>query len=339
MQPADSSTIVGPPLHFRMNMKPIGYSYHRSWERLVKPRVMFSFNRGQVCPQCHLDSQRTSFSRFSGICMSVVGENQAFISIGVSCQTAQQLQRHAAFLSLLLNDKMVERSGFFNWVFVSASDIAKVVDRLLSAPITPNCLYVPTHAREALRLEDFKVWLWHEKFSGAVTQDDVTRIATKYERLRNNFLKMLETPVRYIVLSNTQNNLENFYPYKNQGMNISFNAEIVSEIARAPWATNQYGSAEIITVSYPRRWSGKAHPSVAYLEEDDSVWEGDFASWDKALQRHSTRVQNNTTPNCVLDCFRSRRQNLPTSCIPDARNSAHPRAAPQSMRLDCHRLY
>ncbi|WP_092574705.1 hypothetical protein [Rhizobium lusitanum] len=85
-----------------------------------------------------------------------------------------------------------------------------------------------------------------------MNQDDVERIAAKYERLRNNFLKLLEKPVRYIVLSNTQNNIEEFYPYKTQGMNISLDANIVSEIACAPRAINQYGRAEIIVLSYPR---------------------------------------------------------------------------------------
>ncbi len=113
----------------------------------------------------------------------------------------------------------------------------------------PHSLYVPTHAQEALRLEDFKLWFWHEKLSDAVTQDDVERIAGKYERLRNRFLKMLEKPTRYIVLSNTQNNIEDFYPYQTQGMNISLDADIVSEIACAPWATNQYGRAEMIAVT------------------------------------------------------------------------------------------
>ncbi|WP_141694099.1 hypothetical protein [Rhizobium lusitanum] len=93
--------------------------------------------------------------------MSVVSENQAFISVGVSCQTAQQLQRHVGFLSSLLDDRLRETSGFFNWVFVSAADIAKVADRLLFGPITAQSLYVPVHAQEALRLEDFKVWFWH----------------------------------------------------------------------------------------------------------------------------------------------------------------------------------
>jgi hypothetical protein len=218
--------------------------------------------------------------------MSIVSESQAFISIGVSCQTAQQLQRHAGFLSSLLNDQLLERSAFFNWVFVSASDIAKVVERLHSGPIMPHSLYVPTHAQEALRLEDFKLWFWHEKLSDAVTQDDVERIAGKYERLRNRFLKMLEKPTRYIVLSNTQNNIEDFYPYQTQGMNISLDADIVSEIACAPWATNQYGRAEMIAVTYPRRWTGRPHPDVSYLEEDDTVWEGSLAHWDEALQRH-----------------------------------------------------
>ncbi|MGV1761848.1 hypothetical protein [Rhizobium sp. P44RR-XXIV] len=218
--------------------------------------------------------------------MSIVSENQAFISIGVSCQTAQQLQQHAGFLSSLLNDRLRERSGFFNWVFVSSSEIAKVVNRLLIGPITPQSLYVPVHAREALRLEDFKLWFWHEKLSDEVNQDDVEKIAAKYERLRNNFLKMLEKPIRYIVLSNTQNNIENFYPHKIQGMDIFLDADIVSEIACAPWATNQYGNAQIIALTYPRRWRGRPHGSVSYLEEDDSDWQGNMASWDEALLRH-----------------------------------------------------
>lgn len=218
--------------------------------------------------------------------MSIVSENQAFISIGVSCQTAQQLQRHAGFLSSLLDDRLRERSGFFNWVFVGSSEIAKVVNRLLVGPITPQSLYVPVHTREALRLEDFKVWFWHEKLSNEVNQDDVERIAAKYERLRNNFLKMLEKPVRYIVLSNTQNNIENFYPYKIQGMDIFLDANIVSEIACAPWAANQYGRAQLIALSYPRRWRGRSHRSVSYLEEDDSDWQGNMVSWHEALLRH-----------------------------------------------------
>ena len=218
--------------------------------------------------------------------MSIVSESQAFISIGISCQTAQQLQRHAGFLSSRLNDQLFERSAFFNWVFVSASDIAKVVERLHLGPIMPHSLYVPPHAQEALRLEDFKLWFWHEKLSDAVTQDDVERIARKYERLRNRFREMLEKPARYIVLSNTQNNIEDVYPYQTQGMNISLDADIVSEIACAPWATNQYGRAEMIAVTYPRRWTGRPHPYVSYLEEDDTVWEGSFARWDEALQRH-----------------------------------------------------
>jgi len=218
--------------------------------------------------------------------MSIVSETRAFISIGTSCQTAQQLQLHAEYLSSLLDDQLHTRSGFFNWVFVSTSDIAKVADRLIARPITPNSLYVPTQAREALRFEDFKLWFWHEKLSDEVSRDEVQRIAAKYERLRNNFLKMLEKPVRYIVLSNTQNNLEDFYPYRAQEMNICLDARIVSEIALSPWVTNQYGNAQLIALSYPRRWVGKPHSSVCYLEEDDSEWSGSAQSWKKALRRH-----------------------------------------------------
>ncbi len=218
--------------------------------------------------------------------MSIVSETRAFISIGVSCQTAQQLQQQAESLSSLLDDRLSARSGFFNWVFVSASDIANVAGRLVAGPITSKSLYVPTRVREALRLEDLKIWFWHEKFSDEVTREDVERIAIKYERLRNNFLKMLEKPIRYIVLSNTQNNIEDFYPYLDQGMTTFLNADIVSEIVEAPWATNQYGAAQMIALSYPHRWTGRLQRSVSYLEGDDTEWQGSTIAWNKALQRH-----------------------------------------------------
>lgn len=217
--------------------------------------------------------------------MSLIGKDHAFITLGVSCQTATQLHAHAKHISSLVGDDLAECSTFLNWVFISAGDIAKVVDRLISAPITVDSIVVPTAPQEALKFENFNVWFWHDKFSHEVGEADLVEIASKYEHLRLNFLKLLEKPIRYIMLSNTQNNVEDFYPFKSGAMKIHLDAGMVSEIAEAPWA----GGTELITMSYQRRWIGETHKSVTVLPEDASIWEGDPAIWSDALRLRLTQ--------------------------------------------------
>lgn len=217
--------------------------------------------------------------------MSLVGRNHAFIGLGISCQTARQLRSQSGLLSSIAGEPLTEQSSFLNWVYISASEIGSVVERLMAAPITVASIHVPAKGRGALMLEDYKLWFWHEKTSDAVSMDDVAHIAAKYEHLRRSFLGMLEKPARYLVLSNTQNNADQHYPHLEQGMDIHFDSGIVRGIAESGWAANRHGRAETVVITCPWRWRGPPHPSIAFLPRDTSEWSGNIGNWEKLLRQ------------------------------------------------------
>lgn len=217
--------------------------------------------------------------------MSLIGNNHAFIGCGVSCQTAHQIIAHREQLSVAVADQLFEQSSFLNWVYLSSDEIPRLVERLLAGPIEEKSIHVPTASHAALMLEDFKVWLWHEKPSHVVTTDDVAIIASKYEHLRKNFAHMFTKKVQYLVVSNTQNNLIEHYPFQTGRMDIFLNRTKVDAVINSSWAKNPYGELKVLFVSDNSRWTGPAHPDVTLIDRDVSEWQGDGDAWLSALNR------------------------------------------------------
>ncbi len=218
--------------------------------------------------------------------MSLIGRNHAFIGCGISCQTSHQIIEHRKQLGAAVADDLVEQSSFLNWVYISSDDISAVVKRLLDRPITPASIHVPQLHHAALMLEDFKVWLWHEKPSHTVTADDIVNIASKYEHLRKNFAHMFEKPIKYLVISNVQNNLTEHYPFQNGQMDISLNGEIINRILSSDWASSLTGHFDVFAISTKERWDGIRHNAAEIINPGETEWKGPDEDWSKALRHH-----------------------------------------------------
>lgn len=139
-------------------------------------------------------------------------------------------------------------------------------------------------------LEDFNVWLWHEKPSHTVTPDDVVNIASKYEHLRKNFAHMFEKPIKYLVVSNAQNNVTDHYPFQNGQMNVTLSGDKINRILSSNWASGLSGHFDVFAISTKERWEGMRHGAAVIINPGETEWKGSDDEWSRAY-RHQLGIK------------------------------------------------
>ena len=218
--------------------------------------------------------------------MSLLGTKIGVISLGVSCQSAHQIEHHARLIAKLSGDPGAIVSGvpFENLICPPQSAI-----RMLQADrFYPEAMY-DLEVGEGAYWRRMDVHFWHEfrpKRSGIFRRkamDPLTSFQTltqKYRHTGKKFRALAGLPRVVFVISNSQNNLEMVARVTGTACVMLDLAEVDALADR----TDAYlgRACEYIVATYPNRITGhssRSNVSVFTLKPDDSEWMGDPAQW------------------------------------------------------------
>ena len=220
--------------------------------------------------------------------MSAIGDKAAVVSLGMSCQSGEQIRAHAELLARLTGDPTmrIATSVFDNIICPPASAV-----RLLATDrFHPHDASALTLSQGAY-WKEFDVYFWHEfrlhkrhileYLLGRVNRRRAFReLSGKYEHLSARFRSLKSRERLVFVISNTQNNLADYAA--ETGINPVLDAADVELLCDACDA--YIGRAcEYILASYDDRLTGTLRRSRLRhyaLARDDSPWKGDVGQWE-----------------------------------------------------------
>lgn len=162
--------------------------------------------------------------------MSAFGQQTAIISLGVSCQTAWQIDRHIDLLSTLTGEPLTRATGPFDWLIMPPRSFAswmraggRFPDHPGEIVVHPN-FYWPAH----------NLHFWHE-----FTRDDVVALDETFDETRAKFSYLLDRFAglkRFrrclFFVSNTQSNLDEVTRVS-PSMDFDFSSAAMAALTRA----------------------------------------------------------------------------------------------------------
>jgi hypothetical protein len=218
--------------------------------------------------------------------MSAFGTETAIISLGVSCQTAWQIDRHVDLLSDLLGEPLVKATGPFDWLIMPPASFASWMgagglfpDHPGEIVVHPN-FYWPRH----------NLHFWHEFTRDGVVALDETFAQTKmkFTYLLDRFSGLKTFRRCLIFVSNTQSNLDEVVRVS-PTMNFHFGREAMAALTQA--VRDTIGPAGEIHFVTDRDGTG-ADPDPAHrihrLDHHNPHVLGDDAAW-AAVFREAVR--------------------------------------------------
>jgi hypothetical protein len=234
--------------------------------------------------------------------MSIIGQRIAIVSLGSSCQTAQQLRLHAQPISEMVGDELIHDRLPFDWVI---SPIGKTTEWLRSGkcfPASPSDLMPVPDYRGVFLWRELGIYFWHDFWSSG----DIDLTGT-FEYTRNQYergfakfhdLRKLDRVV--LVVANTQNNLPVVLGSTYSRLGFDFTAANLSDLKNA--TEGLLGrKCELLCVTYADRSSEALHSMpeqdivVAKISHDASAWEGEPAVWKPLLLAHLSSADANAS--------------------------------------------
>jgi hypothetical protein len=219
--------------------------------------------------------------------MSAVGEQLAVMSLGMSCQTAEQIRRAAPLLREITGDPTIGPASLpFDWLIGPLSSISAMME---------NGTFFPERTEIEMRPRPY--WM-DTVFFHAFTSDhgksyDVDRLypaaRQRSDHVIRTFQRLRNIPRIIAIVSNTQNNLT---PVAAEPR--SFSRTIASDaVAALKTAAEAYlGKAiEIIVVTHAGFYeTGVAkYARIFEIEPDRSEWAGSSEEWGRVLRAYFTR--------------------------------------------------
>ncbi|TNC12760.1 hypothetical protein FF100_13940 [Methylobacterium terricola] len=214
--------------------------------------------------------------------MSAFGQRTAIISLGVSCQTAWQIDRHVDLLSSLTGEPLTRATGPFDWLIMPPRSFAswmraggRFPDHPREIVCHPN-FYWPAH----------NLHFWHE-----FTRDDVIALDETFEATRAKFAYLLDRFAELkrfrrclFFVSNTQANLD-VVTRVSPSMDFHFSAEAMAALTQA--VTDTLGLAGEIHFVTDRDGAG-ADPDPAVrlhrLDHPNPHVLGDDEAWAEVFR-------------------------------------------------------
>jgi hypothetical protein len=251
----------------------------------------------------NISKQKDRAGAFLGFPMSVIGERAAVVSLGVSCQSGEQIRVHADLITRLVGDPTmrIATSVFDNIICTPASAI-RMLETDTFYPADPAALSVSQGAY----WNALDVYFWHEYrlhkrhvleyLFGRVNKRRAYReLSGKYAHLAARFRSLRSRERLVFVISNSQNNLDDYAV--ETGISPVLSAD---DVARLCDACDAYmGKAcDYILATYDDRLTGTPHrPRLRHysLRKDDSPWKGDTGQWEWVFGSYFSSVRRPAT--------------------------------------------
>lgn len=205
--------------------------------------------------------------------MALIGQRTAIMSLGMSCQTARQIQDHHALLQELTGEELENVPTPFDWIICGPGDVGRM---LLDGRTWPAGVG-ELEQRHKPYWPDRRCWFWHAP--GAVV-DFPTFDAKAAERFAN-LERVRAARRRVFFLSNIQGNLH-AHRRDHGGFDIAFTRPDLEILAQGVQAALGGGPIHMVTHEgqAPRadgvtRWS---------VPRDGAGWSGKATTWGPVIR-------------------------------------------------------
>jgi hypothetical protein len=220
--------------------------------------------------------------------MSVIGDKAAVVSLGMSCQSGEQIRGHAELIARMMGDPTMRiATSVFDNIICRPASAVRLLEAAAFYPADASAL-TPS---QGAYWRDFDVYFWHEfrlhkrhvleYLLRRVNRKRAYReLSGKYEHLAARFRSLRSRERLVFVISNTQNNLADYA--LETGISEVLDA---AEVELLCDACDAYMGkpCEYILASYDDRLTGTLNrPRLRRyaLTKDDSPWKGDPGQWE-----------------------------------------------------------
>ena len=231
--------------------------------------------------------------------MSAIGQKLAVVSLGMSCQSAWQIDLNVNVIELVSGDSVAKSRLPIDWLICSPDSVGQMLRSDVFFP--PSREQFTVSPRPCWEERD--VYFWHEfkrRQSGLARllgnrfdiKGGYESVRQKYRYLAEKFRALKELERLVFVISNTQNNLTDVQ--KETGI-IEYVLDL-DEVARLCDECDRYFErrCEYLFVTYDERVRGHSdrnNLAIFKLEPDETEWVGDQAQWNLLLSEYFHRTR------------------------------------------------
>lgn len=183
-------------------------------------------------------------------------------------------------LSELLSQNLEYHSSFLNWVICTTDGAAEFFERYSNNRFSVSDLVIDYR----LEIPKSQIWIMHDhpREGSHFTQEDLERIASKFEYMRRKLFDLRGMKRRIFVICNCDNNLTEHYMWNDGRMDFSFDRQRLNRLKYAIDYGFPHGENRLVVTGRRDRvdkvdWSY----GTAILDPDNSDWQGDDGQWDK----------------------------------------------------------
>ena len=209
--------------------------------------------------------------------MALIFDNDlAICGLGMSCQTALQLDEHRAYLEELVGRPATRCSTPFDWLVCGPSSIARMIAENRFFPQSPKGFTKSPYPR----WDDLQVLYLHEK--NVVTNFGTA--SSKWQHITENFALISKARRKVFILSNTQNNLLKMGEGRLEKGWSDLTDLSVMAVRQA--LVKRFGPVELYCVVYADRHSLTENADLEglhTLKRDASEVVGDQQAWRRVL--------------------------------------------------------
>jgi hypothetical protein len=219
--------------------------------------------------------------------MSLLGSKVGVISLGMSCQSAHQIELHAKLIAELAGDRSAKLSRFpFDNIICSPQAAGRMLEADRFHPESPDDVAI---SESGGTWKEMGAHYWHEFRpirSGILRRKKMDpaasfkRLTGKYRHTAGKFRQLASLERLIFVISNSQNNLD-MVARTTGNLDFVLDRNMINHLADQTDA--YFGRAcEYVFATYPERVRGSAERSnvcVYELAPDGSEWMGDPAQW------------------------------------------------------------
>lgn len=222
--------------------------------------------------------------------MSVIGERVAIISLGMSCQTAIQIEAHIELLKELTGDNTLEvRSLPFDSTIAPVSSVSKALSADRPFPRMAELTY---------RVKPYwalaNIYYWHHFRDGErlATSEKITKHIVAFKRRSKRLSEVLHSQRRLIFfVSNTQPDLDEksqeaktFTPVIRASEMLKLRRVISREVKR-PFELVLVTLRDRYQQNAPERGFTVIFQPDHVLDRTQFNWQGDPAAWRNAISK------------------------------------------------------
>jgi hypothetical protein len=209
--------------------------------------------------------------------MALIFDRLAICSLGMSCQTAMQIDANREHIEGLVGQKATRHTTPFDWIVCGPHSIARMISENRFFPDDPEAFSKTPQPR----WDEMQCLYFHEE----KVRTNFEELRSKWDHIGRNFANLVLPARKIFILSNTQNNLLEMGSVLDKGWS-KLSDKSIQWVRTALEA--RFGRVELHCVVYGDHHlltDAAAIEGLHVIAKDDSDVKGDQAAWQAVLSR------------------------------------------------------